>query len=91
MKALNLNTVIRVKLTEEGQKIYKHRWDELRNLTGNSDYLPDDSKPVDKDGYSKFMLWEFMNIYGPYMKIGRSGQIVKNDIFIDDDDLEDVK
>lgn len=60
-------------------------------MTGNGDYLPDDSKSVDKNGYSTFMLWDFMNIYGPYMKIGRSGQIVDNDIFIDDDDLEDVK
>lgn len=90
MKTLNLNTVVYVKLTEEGQKIFRHRWDDLRKLTESGAYLPDNFKSVDKNGYSKFMLWDFMNIYGPYMRIGRLDQvIVDNDIFIDDIDLED--
>lgn len=63
---LNLNESVRVKLTDLGKDIYYHHYDRV-----NSSYGKQICKPtmpeVDKDGYTTFQLWRFMEIYGNHI------------------------
>jgi hypothetical protein len=59
----NINDDVRVKLNENGWDIHKKYW--LPYCSGN--YTP---PKADADGYVKFQLWDFMNIYGPHMVMG---------------------
>ena len=92
MKQLNLNKVIKVKLTEYGKEIYFHQYDELnRRLTAEGMKPLGATYPdVDEDGYSKFQLWSFMRLYGEYMKMAGPEVIKPLDICIDEKDLENV-
>lgn len=93
MKALNLNDVIKVKLTDFGKKIYYHQYDELNELikkNGGNPIKPKFPK-VDENDYSEFQLWDFMYIYGGYMKMGFGDNGIKGlTIYIDEKDLEEV-
>lgn len=66
---INLNEWIRVKLTDLGKEIYYHRCDELNKAYGIEIVRP--SFPSeDKDGYTRFQLWEFIQLYGPHIGMG---------------------
>ena len=69
MKKLNLNSRIRVKLTDYGKDIYYHRFNELNECIEQAEGKPfkPDYPVVDKDGYSEFQLWEFIELYGPHI------------------------
>ena len=64
---INLNDEIKVQLTEHGEEILlKHyNWSEV----------------IDKEGYRKFQLWDFINIYGKHIYHG-SKQVIKNNIIL---------
>lgn len=80
MKRLNLNSIIKVKLTDRGKDVFYHQYDSFR--------YPD----VDNEGYSKFQLWDFMHIYGHTFILGNVNEVIKPlDIFIEDEDLEDME
>lgn len=66
---INLNEMVKVRLTQFGKDIYIHQYDEVLNKYP----LLKISRPeikVDENGYTKFILWEFIELYGPYMTIG---------------------
>ena len=66
---INLNEWVKVKLTDLGKEIYYHQFDELNNTYGREIIKP--SFPSeDKDGYTRFQLWEFMQLYGPHIGMG---------------------
>lgn len=93
MKKLNLNSRIRVKLTDYGKDIYYHRFDELNEYikqAGGKPFKPD-YPVVDKDGYSEFPLWKFIELYGPHIHMAAENVIEPLNIYIDDFDLEDAK
>lgn len=91
MKQLNLNCVIKVKLTEKGKFIYFHRYDNLNDYLLKTGKTPISSKPpeVDENGFTKFQLWEFMELYGEHMVVGLSEVIQPLNIFIEEEDLND--
>lgn len=93
MKRLNINDTVKVKLTPHGADIYFHQYDKLR--AGMNPKAAASFKPrlpeVDKDGYTRFQLWRFVNLYGPYMALGEKNILVDFNVYIDDDDLEDVE
>lgn len=68
MNKINLNDTIYVKLTDYGKDIYYHLYDELNNYIGREIIKPHFPEE-DEYGYSKFQLWNFMKIYGPYIDI----------------------
>ena len=72
MKQLNLNCVIKVKLTEKGKFIYFHRYDNLNDylLKIGKTPIPPRYPEIDENGFTKFQLWEFMKHYGEHMIIG---------------------
>ena len=63
---INLNDWIKVKLTDYGKDIYYHRYDDVNRSYGRVICKPNFPK-VDKDGYTRFQLWQFMELYGPYI------------------------
>ena len=92
MKKLNLNDIIKVKLTDLGKNIYYHRFDNLNEWITNhgGDPLERTYPEVDDEGYSKFQLWQFMKLYGPYMEMAAPNVVEPLNIYISDDDLEGV-
>lgn len=58
----NINDSIKVKLKPEGVKI----WKEIYTFNGKT---PDGPR-CDEDGYVRFQLWDFMQMYGPHTCIG---------------------
>ena len=91
MKKLNLNSLIRVKLTDYGKDIYYHRFDEVNKFIANrSGKLIEPCYPeIDDDGLTEFQLWKFIELYGPYMHMGAKNVIEPLCIYIDDCDQED--
>lgn len=66
---INLNDQIKVKLTSLGAEIYYHQYDELnKNIKANGGTPLEPIMPeIDKDGYTKFTLWHFMELYGQHI------------------------
>ena len=77
LRRLNLNEKIKVKLTDLGRDIYYHRYDRL--IEANINIKPSFPKE-DKNGFSTFQLWDFMNIYGSY--IGMCLPNVTEDLYL---------
>ena len=93
MKKLNLNETIKVRLTDHGKDIYYHRHDELNEFIkarGGKPLQPHFPK-VDKDGYTEFQLWIFMEIYGPHIGMCKPAVTQDLNLYIEDEQLDDVK
>ncbi len=93
MKKLNLNETIKVKLTDLGKDIYYHQHDALIEYMKSRGVCP--LKPsfpaVDKDGYTKFQLWCFIELYGNHIGMCKPNVIEGLSIYVDDDALDDVE
>lgn len=76
---INLNDTIKVKLTPLGAEIYYKQFDEL-----NKQYGREICKPlmprIDKDGYTEFQLWHFIELYGQHIGLGKTNVIEPLDI-----------
>ena len=70
MKTINFNCneYVYVKLTQFGKEILAKDEEEFRRLYNIEPIYK--FKPEDEDGWSKWQLWDLMNIFGPYMKMG---------------------
>ena len=93
MKRLNMNHVVRVKLTPHGTDIYYHRFDELNKkiVSCGGKPLGNRMPEVDKDGFTKFQLWDFIEIYGEHIGMAKKNVVSDLSFYIDDKDLEEVK
>ena len=92
MKQLNLNCIIKVKLTERGKFIYFHRYDDLNDylLKIGKTPIPPRCPEIDENGFTKFQLWYFMEIYGEHMTLGSPEEVIQPlSIFIEEEDLDD--
>lgn len=92
MRKLNLNDVIRVKLTDFGKDIYYHQFDDLNSWIRSNGGKPIERMypKVDDEGYSEFQLWKFMKLYGTYMEMAAPNVVEPLNIYINDNDLEDA-
>lgn len=63
---INLNELIKVKLTDWGKEIYYHQYDKTNQFAGREICKPKFPKE-DENGYTEFQLWDFMELYGKYM------------------------
>lgn len=92
MKKLNLNSFIKVKLTDHGKDIFYHQYDELNDFIIKRGGTP--IKPgfpeTDAEGYTVFLLWKFIQTYGKHIGMGAKNVIEPLNIYIKDEDLEDV-
>ena len=66
MQKINLNETIKVKLTPYGAEIYYKQFDELNKQRGREICKPHMPR-IDKDGYTEFQLWHFMELYGEHI------------------------
>ncbi len=67
--SINLNEWIKVKLTDLGKEIYYHRYDKL-NKTYGREVLKPSLPSEDEDGYTRFQLWKFIQLYGAHIGMG---------------------
>ena len=84
--ALNLNDTIKVKLTDHGKDIYYHRFDNL--IETGVKFTPKMPK-VDADGYTKFQLWDFIQLYGQHIDMIKPNVIEPINIVIDGKNLKE--
>ena len=79
IQKINLNETIKVKLTPLGAEIYYKQFDEL-----NKQYEREICKPqmpqIDKDGYTEFQLWHFIELYGEHIGMCKPNVIEPLDI-----------
>ncbi len=67
-RTFNVNDSVWVRLTDAGKLIHRREHDEMRKRVPSiGRYQPPKSHP---GGYSKFQLWELMQIFGPHISIG---------------------
>ena len=71
---INLNELVKVKLTDLGKDIYYHQYDELNARLGRVIYEPTFPEEDDK-GYTYFQLWNFIEIYSKYIGISKPNVI----------------
>ena len=71
---INLNELVKVKLTDLGKDIYCRWYDKLNARLGTVIYEPTFPEEDDK-GYTYFQLWNFMEIYGKYMGMAKPNVI----------------
>lgn len=93
MKKLNFNDRVKVKLTPLGAEIYYHQFDEVNKriaLCGGEKIEPH-MPQVDKDGFTEFVLWQFIELYGEHISLGSPNVVSDVNFYISDDDLKEVK
>lgn len=71
---INLNEVVKVKLTDLGKEIYYHQFDELNRRCGKTVCKPSFPKE-DTEGYTEFQLWNFVEIYGEHIGMAKPNVI----------------
>lgn len=76
---INLNETIKVKLTPYGAEIYYKQFDELNKQRGRGICKPHMPR-IDKDGYTEFQLWHFIELYGQHIGMCKQNVIKPLDI-----------
>lgn len=75
MYPLNLNECVKVKLTEDGLRLYREYWLKL-GLMGNE-------PRIGADGYYETELWGLMEVFGPELYNGQMKVFFEgNNIFL---------
>lgn len=69
MIPFNINSFVRVKVTEIGHKQHRKLHDDLIALAKGV-YWPYVPLEVDADGWTPMQLWEVMQVWGPHMGNG---------------------
>ena len=76
---INMNEIIKVKLTPHGAEIYYKQFDELNKQYGREICKPQMPR-IDKDGYTDFQLLHFIELYGQHIGICKPNVIEDLDI-----------
>ena len=63
---INLNDVVRIKLTARGKQLHKDNW----NAYGLSKEHKYEAPKEDAEGWSEWQLWHLMNEFGEYLYNG---------------------
>ena len=81
---INLNDRIKVKLTPLGAEIYYHQCDDVnKKIKENGGTELEPIMPqIDKDGYTEFQLWHFMELYGKHIGMCKPNVISPLDIVV---------
>ena len=76
----NLNDSIRVRLTDYGKSVYAAKIDAINAYYGRK-VIKDNQPSIDAEGYSRFQLWDFMNIFGEVLYMGNTEIVIENQEF----------
>lgn len=64
----NINNYVKVRITPNGIKALETNHNHLKNIAPSiGDFRPPE---IDSDGFVKFQLWQLMQEFGPYIKMG---------------------
>lgn len=79
---INLNEVVKFKLSDHGKDIFYHQYDSINEyMKTHGGRIIEPSMPkVDEDGYTEMQLWVFMELYGKHMGNGMKNCIENNDL-----------
>ena len=79
-KEFNVNSYVRVKLTEKGMEILKNEHEKMQQAFPK---WPEWKEPMkDEEGYTKFQCWDLMSRFGEHIALGRLLPF-ESDILID--------
>lgn len=72
---INLNEIVKFRLTDLGKDIFYHQYDSVNETIVNYGGKPikPEMPKVDSDGFTEMQLWEFMKVFGPH-----TGMAMKN-------------
>lgn len=70
MKHFNINSTVKVRLTDYGRQLHKKQWEDFWSSVGKLDKHPYKPPETNPDGYCEFMMWDLMNKFGSYMVLG---------------------
>ena len=89
MKKLNLNSTIGFRLNDRGKDIYYHKYDDLNEYIVSQGGEPLERRypDVDENGISWFQLWQFIDIFGNHMGLGKPEFWKELSIYIKEEDL----
>ena len=87
---INLNETIKVKLTPYGAEIYYKQFDDVNKHCGREICKPQMPR-IDKDGYTEFQLWHFIELYGKHIGVCKPNVIEPLDIVYCKHNREEVK
>ena len=76
---INLNDPIEVKLTDLGKEIYFKQFDQLNEEMGRI-VIEARWPKVNSKGRTRMALWEFIQLYGPYIGMAKPNVIEPLDI-----------
>ena len=76
----NINDDVKVKLTQFGWDVHKAHW--LPYCDSLEEYERHMKPKVDKNGYTKFQLWDLMRIFGETMYNGNMNKPFDMEIII---------
>lgn len=79
IQKININETIKVKLTPYGAEIYYKQFDEVNKQRGREICKPQMPR-IDKDGYTEFQLWYFIELYGQHIGMCKPNVIEPLDI-----------
>lgn len=80
-KRTNINSYVKVKLTEHGKSVLKEQHDEFVKRHPHVRLVYNIPKE-DKDGYSMWQLWTLMKYFGPHIGLGME-LMFECDVFVD--------
>jgi len=73
---VNINDMVKVRLTDEGRRLHRANHDEfvngIKTRSGKPITLEYDAPKEDTDGWSRWQLWSLMQEFGHHMSLGRN-------------------
>jgi len=88
VKSLNINSTVKVKLTDYGRKVLEIQHNEFWSSYGKLDEFPYIPREEDENGFVEFQLWELMETLGSYEGVCKE-PVMDTTILIDEKDLKD--
>lgn len=85
MHGINLNDIIKVRLTDAGMMVHRQHMIKLCSYA-SCDISGLIEPEIDKNGYTEYQLWVFINIFGRYLLNGAEPLIENNLIFYESED-----
>ena len=80
----NINEIIKVKLYDKGYQVLVDNHNSYLGIIKSFDRRDIDyyKSQADENGYTEFQMWGFMNIFGKYIQLGKTGYFNYNIIII---------
>jgi hypothetical protein len=89
MKQFNINSTVKVRLTDYGKELHKKQWEDFWSSFGKLDKNPYKPLETDADGYCEFQMWDLMEKFGSHCGVLKEVAF-ETVILIDEGDLKDA-